>query len=177
MPHIHTEPGQHDHTASAFLIRTDMSEPKILLHFHKKLKSYMQFGGHIELNETPWQAITHELKEESGYDMDQVRILQPEKRLEKLSGHTVVHPQPIAHMTHRFSETHFHTDTTYAFVTDQPPRHSPAEDESNDIQLFTRTELSSFPSDKIFEDVREIALYIFDNSLEEWRAIETKNFE
>ena len=36
MPHIHTEPGQHDHTASAYIFRTDFSEPKVML---QKLRS------------------------------------------------------------------------------------------------------------------------------------------
>ncbi len=29
----------------------------------------MQVGGHIELDETPWQAVEHELREESGYTL------------------------------------------------------------------------------------------------------------
>jgi 8-oxo-dGTP pyrophosphatase MutT (NUDIX family) len=81
MSHIHKKPGQHDHTASTFLFRTDFSEPKVMLHFHQKLGSYMQFGGHVELNETPWQTVIHELREESGYDIDQLQILQPKQRL------------------------------------------------------------------------------------------------
>ena len=65
MPHIHTKPGQHDHTVSAFIVRLDGKQPRILLHRHKKSGVYMQFGGHIELHENPWQAISHELLEES----------------------------------------------------------------------------------------------------------------
>ena len=36
MPHINTKPGQHDFTASAFIVRLDRSEPQVLLHLHKK---------------------------------------------------------------------------------------------------------------------------------------------
>ena len=66
MAHIHTQPGQHDHTASAYIIRTDLDTPRIMLHLHRKIGKYLQFGGHVELNETPWQAVVHELREESG---------------------------------------------------------------------------------------------------------------
>jgi 8-oxo-dGTP pyrophosphatase MutT (NUDIX family) len=176
MPHIHTKPGQHDHTASTFLFRTDFDEPKIMLHFHKKLKSYMQFGGHIELHESPWQAVIHELKEESGYDIDQVRILQPKKRLEKISG-AAVHPQPVIHTTHPIGDDHFHTDSAYAVITDEEPHGLPDEGESTDIKLFTRLELVNLPDDKILENVREIALYIFDNCLDSWQPVSTKTFE
>jgi len=53
MSHIHTNPGEHDQTVSAFIIRTDTAEPELLLHVHKKLGVLLQPGGHIELNETP----------------------------------------------------------------------------------------------------------------------------
>src|SRR3954465_16018556 len=97
MPHIHTEPGQHDHTVSAYIFRTDFSEPKVMLHLHKKHGTYMQFGGHIELNENPWQAITHELREEAGYELDELFILQPHQRLMHLSRGAIAHLQPDSH--------------------------------------------------------------------------------
>ena len=53
MPHIHTEPGQHDHTVGAFIICLGNNSPKILLHMHKKLNKLLPIGGHIELNEAP----------------------------------------------------------------------------------------------------------------------------
>src|SRR5690349_16040516 len=100
MSHIHTEFGQHDHTVSAYVIRTDFEEPKLMLHLHRKFGRYAQFGGHIELNETPWQAIAHELEEESGYMLDNVQILQPSKRLSSVVS-AVVHPHAISHVTMR----------------------------------------------------------------------------
>lgn len=36
MLHIHTQPGQHDHTVSAYIIRYINDEPYLLLHRHKK---------------------------------------------------------------------------------------------------------------------------------------------
>ena len=58
MAHIHNEPGQHDLTVSAFIINvSDKENPKILLCRHKKLGKLLQPGGHVELDENPWQAV------------------------------------------------------------------------------------------------------------------------
>lgn len=140
-----------------------------MLHFHRKLHSYMQFGGHIELHENPLQALQHELLEESGYHFAQVKILQPPTRLEKLTN-SIVHPQPIVHGTYPIGTDHFHTDSAYALVAHEPPQDKPAEGESTQIQLFTRQELLDLPDNEIIENVREIALFIFDHRLNNWRA-------
>lgn len=177
MPHIHTQPGQHDHTASAYIFRTDFDEPKVLLHLHKKFGKYMQFGGHIELHETPWQTISHELREESGYSMDQLKILQPKERIRHLNG-VVVHPQPVVHATQPINDhAHFHTDIMYAFVTSESPRYQPDEGETSDSLLLTRHELALLPDDKIIPNVRETAFYIFDHCLLHWDALETSTFK
>jgi 8-oxo-dGTP pyrophosphatase MutT (NUDIX family) len=175
MPHIHTKVGEHDHTVSAYVFRTDFAEPKIMLHLHRKLHSYMQFGGHIELNEHPTEALAHELLEESGYVLEQMRILQPKDRIEKLTL-SVVHPQPVVHSTHSLGKEHFHTDSAYALITDQSPQASSADDESKDIKLFTRSELVALSNDKIVENVREIALFIFDECLDTWEKIPATSF-
>lgn len=178
MAHIHTQPGQHDHTASAYIIRTDSATPKIMLHLHKKIGKYLQFGGHIELHETPWRAVCHELREESGYDINQLSILQPLDRVQQLSD-AVLHPQPAAHSTHPFGggTDHFHTDIAYAIVTDQPPRHLPDDGESTTIKLLTRDELAAMPEDKMPDNVKQIGLFIFDHCLRQWEAIPASTFK
>ena len=179
MSHIHTDPGQYDHTASVYLFRTDFDEPKIMLHLHKKLGKYMQFGGHIELHETPWEAVVHEVREESGYDITQISLLQPRERVLSLSDATV-HPAPAAHSSHPFGKPgsgHFHTDVAYAAVASEPPRHTPHDDESSDIKMFTRQELADLPDDQIIANVREIALHIFDNCLGNWEPVPSNSFK
>lgn len=46
MAHIHTNPGEHDLTASAFIVRDDFAKPRLMLHMHKKLGVLLQPGGH-----------------------------------------------------------------------------------------------------------------------------------
>ena len=178
MPHIHTESGQHDHTASAYIFRTDFSEPKIMLHLHKKIGKYLQFGGHIELNETPWQAVVHEIREESGYDIDQLQILQPHKRIRYFTD-AIIHPQPISHSTHPFGSglNHFHTDIAYAMVTNEPPKQNPEAGESTDIIFLTKAEIAAMPDAKIPPNVRDIAIHVFDNCLHEWDHVSPMEFK
>ena len=174
MPHIHTEPGQYDHTASAYIIRTDFAEPKIMLHQHKLLKVWLQFGGHIELNENPWQAICHELREETGYDVSQLKVLQPPGRLKKVSNNTL-HPIPVSYQTHQFGDTdHFHTDVAFLFITDQPPKHRLGKGESKTIQLFTAKELAALQ--EVLPDIKETLQFALDTCLSQWEAIDPSKF-
>ncbi|HMI09489.1 MAG TPA: NUDIX domain-containing protein [Candidatus Saccharimonadales bacterium] len=178
MPHIHTEPGQHDHTISIHIFRVDFGDPKVMLHFHRKINKYAQFGGHIELNETPWQATSHELTEETGYGIDQLQLLQPLQPLPKMTT-AIVHPFPVLYATMRYPGEggHYHTDTTYAFIATDEPRRLPAEGESTDIKLFSRQELVDLGEDKVDHVTREAALYIFDNCLVQWQKVSPLDFK
>jgi ADP-ribose pyrophosphatase YjhB (NUDIX family) len=181
MPHIHTNPGEYDHTVSAFLFRVYGDEPRLVLHLHKKLHVYIQFGGHIEINENPWQAITHELEEESGYKMSQLKILQPKQRMKSMSK-VKVHPMPIYHQTHTIDTgdlngVHYHTDIAYAFITNDEPKLKIGDSESHKTKLLTRNELLNEPSEITFESVREAGLYVFDVCLNEWEAVNPAIFD
>jgi 8-oxo-dGTP diphosphatase len=176
MPHIHTEPGQHDLTVSAYIIRTDTKEPTIMLHKHKKLGIYLQFGGHVELHEHTWKAITHELKEEAGYDISQVQLLQPPDMIKKLNT-SVLHPYPLIHQTHKFGDmNHNHTDIAFAFIASEQAKNHVDASESQDIKLFTRQQLIEAPSHKVPEDIKTVGLYLFDVCLEKWDRVATTNF-
>lgn len=177
MPHLHTEPGQHDFTVSAYIVRLDTPEPAIILHRHKLLGKYMQFGGHVELHETPWQALIHEIAEESGYQPEQLKILQPAVRLTKFSD-SVLHPQPVSIQTHPFGNIdHYHTDIAFAFVTNEPPRGTVGEHESADIKTFTAAELAKLGNQEIIKNVRETAVYVIDELLRQWQPIDTSEFD
>jgi 8-oxo-dGTP pyrophosphatase MutT (NUDIX family) len=159
-----------------YIFRTDLNKPKIMLHIHKKIGAYAQFGGHIELNENPWQAVEHEMTEETGYALEQVQILQPTGRRAHVTS-AVVHPYPIVYSTMGYpnNKTHFHTDSAYAFVTNQAPLSPPQDGESTELQLFTREEVATLSD--IDEITRDTALYIFDNCLDNWQPVPTKSFE
>ncbi len=178
MAHIHTEPGQHDATAGAIIIRLDGAEPRVLFHMHKKHHKLMQPGGHIELHETPWQAILHEITEETGFALDQLELLQPKHRLRHLTG-AVLHPVAVCQNTHVVDTEaeHYHSDTMYAFTANGEPGGQPNDDESQDLRWLTATELSELPDDQISLNAREIALYVLSDYLEDWERVPLSDFE
>ncbi len=177
MPHIHTKPGEHDFTASAFIVRLDTPEPAVMLHRHKKTNLWLQFGGHVELDENPWQTVHHEVLEESGYAMSQLQLLQPVLRPPTTANDAVFHPQPLALQTHRFGhEDHFHTDTSFAFVTHEAPANPIAEGESDIMHMFTASELERAPDNEIPDNVRAIALYVLNRCLEEYEQVDVAAF-
>ncbi len=140
MPHIHTNPGQHDFTVSAYIIRREAGEWKCLVHMHKKLHILLQVGGHVELAETPWQALEHELQEEAGYGLDQLDILQPSKPIVSSAG-SIIHPIPVALQSHVIPVSHFHTDLGFAFIARELPKGRPQKAEATDLRWCSVTEL------------------------------------
>lgn len=176
MAHIHTKYGQHDLTASAYIFMVNDGEPRFLLHKHKLLKKYLQIGGHVELSETPWQAIAHELKEEAGYKLSQLKILQPKQRIKKLSD-TTLHTAPVCVNTHVFKPGHYHVDIAYAFITSEYPSGAISKGESTDIKWVSANQLKVLTDKDIFLNVKEIAEFIFTQCLNSWEAVDTGGYK
>lgn len=147
-----------------------------MLHMHKKLRRLYQFGGHIELHETPWQAIIREICEESGYDISQLAVLQPNYRLTAL-GAVTLHPLPMTVQTHKFDgENHFHTDLAFAFITGQKPKFAIGAGESSDIRLCSYSQLNNLSADAIKDNVKQTAMFALDHCLANWEPVETNSF-
>lgn len=175
MPHIHTQPGQVDATVTAFIVRLDRKSPEILFHVHKKYQRLLPVGGHIELDETPWAAVAHEIEEESGYELAQLSVMQPKLRLGLLTG-VVSHPVPLRLNTHEAAPGHFHSDTAFLFVTHEDPLRHVAEHESADLRWLTRANLDSITDKEMYVDARETAVFILDKLLDEWEPVPTGLF-
>lgn len=175
MAHIHTEPGQHDLTCSIYIVNIeDPENPKALLHRHRKLNVLMQPGGHIELNEHPWQSVKHELLEETGYELHQLITLQPHQVLRDLA--MVEHPVPLAFTTGEFFTVpgHFHTNLSYAFVTEQQPLHPVAEGESDTLRWVTAQEIEALREDS-FPGVLDIYLQLL-TGWQKWNLLPATAF-
>jgi 8-oxo-dGTP pyrophosphatase MutT (NUDIX family) len=71
VPHIHA---QIDFVNAAFIVHPD--EPKVLLIYHKKLDGWYAPGGHIELHETPDEALVREVYEETGLTIGKDVVLK-----------------------------------------------------------------------------------------------------
>lgn len=180
MPHIHTEPGQHDHTASAYIVRQDIdNQLRLLLHMHRKLGVLLQPGGHVELDETPWQSVAHELIEETGYDISELKILQPLVRIKPdRMNYSVIHPQPFSVNTHRVGkDSHYHTDSAYIFSAAAAPSRPPAEGESTDLRWLSEAEIAELPDDIIMPDTRELARAALTAFYVAWQPVDTTEFD
>lgn len=176
MSHLHTEPGYHDFTVGIYILRLDGAEPRALLHLHKKMHMLFPIGGHIELDETPWQAVAREIAEESGYVITQTKVLQPRQRLTHLSDVTI-HPQPVTISDHDVTGEHFHTDLAYALIVTDNPQGQPDEGEATDLRWLTRQEIFDLPDVEIFPNTREIYTYIFDECLPTWEAVSSDHYK
>lgn len=178
MPHIHTQPGQHDMTTSAFIIRMIDEVPHLLLHLHKKHGKLLQPGGHVELTETPWQAIAHELEEETGYSLGELDILQPKGMMTSLAG-IVMHPVPSTLNTHLIDnqqEPHYHTDMAFTFVAANAPARQPHEGESQDLRWLTLEEIDSLDSSEIYPDTVELCRHAVGITLQDWVSLPANSF-
>lgn len=178
MPHIHTEPGQMDQTATVYVaLLSPNEEPKMLLHTHRKLGVLLPFGGHVELNETVWQAAAHELLEESGYTLAELSVMQPPLRITS-SGKSVVHPQPVLLNTHTFETVpgHYHADAVFLCTAVNTPLLKPGQDESADIQALTRSEIVSLTDSEMYADTRNTAIALLDDFIAAWEPVPATNF-
>lgn len=164
MPHIHTEPNQHDMTVSAYIIRPDEKGDWLcLVHMHKKIDMLMQVGGHIELNQTPWQAMATELREEAGYELLQLEVLQPFSATPKVTD-AAVHPAPLVVNTHDVGNSHYHSDMCFGFVAKSLPEHATAENESDDVRWLSLPELVDAGEAGIaLTDTVDIYQFLLDN--------------
>jgi 8-oxo-dGTP pyrophosphatase MutT (NUDIX family) len=158
MPHIHE---LIDFTVSAFILHP--TEPRLLLVKHRKIGKWLQPGGHIELNENPLQALTHELSEETGLQPSDYTLLQPDQPTGLT--HTAALPVPFQINQHAFNDTHQHIDLSYIAkahtdtLTETP-------DGADDIRWCTLAELKDFAtSDEIFPDTLHICEWVLSKAL------------
>lgn len=98
-------------TSTCFVMHPKLD--MVLLHWHAKVKSWLPPGGHIELDETPYEAAKREVLEETGLT---VNILKSEKILNN-SINVVELDSPVTILLESISDPvegeHFHIDMIY----------------------------------------------------------------
>ncbi|MHC4380303.1 MAG: NUDIX hydrolase [Planctomycetota bacterium] len=104
-------------TASAFVVTPDFHW--LLLHFHRKLDRWLQFGGHDDGERHPAKAVLRELQEESGL------------RQFDFFGSPVIFDLDVHDIPARGSTPgHRHLDVRYLFVAEREQELQPAAGES-----------------------------------------------
>ncbi len=133
MPHIHTQPGQVDHTVEVFVV----CGGNVLLRKHDKYGIWLSVGGHIELDEDPNQAALREVKEEVGLDVELYSRQKLPANGQKDYRELI---PPVFLNRHRINDSHEHVTYTY-FAASQTQVVSP-EKSTDEWRWATKAELS-----------------------------------
>ena len=130
MPHIHDK---YDFTVSMFVIHP--SDPKFCVHWHEKLQVWNCFGGHIELDQDPLEALEAEMSEETGLSPDDYDILQTYDAPLGVGDKEL--PNPFAVNLWKYGDIdHYHIDMPYVLRA-KTDVIKPLENESQQIKWIT----------------------------------------
>lgn len=132
----------------------DRKEKKFLLVYHKKLKKWLQPGGHIEPDEDPEEAVLREVFEETG-----LRINLFGKRYPRETDFIL----PLAVQKDIIEPGHQHIVFIYAGEPTAGSRQIKVNSiEVNDVKWFTLEEISQNDFNT-FNDVTTWCRYIYSN--------------
>jgi 8-oxo-dGTP pyrophosphatase MutT (NUDIX family) len=106
MSHLHSKPGQVDHTVEVFIVHGD----RVLLRKHEKYGIWLSVGGHVELDEDPNQAALREVREEVGLT---VELFEPSPTPHFTQPDYRELIPPVFLNRHRINDTHEHVTATY----------------------------------------------------------------
>lgn len=140
MPHIHTESGQFDYTVAGYLVHRD----KTLLIKHKYLPIWTAPAGHVEVDQTPIDALFTEIGEETGIDPSHLTVIETQPCSKDFKrGEATRLPLPFDLEYHSITDTHRHINLSYIVKTDTDDVR-PGPGESNTFKWFSAEELRSF---------------------------------
>lgn len=123
-------------TATVYVI----NNRKVLLHQHKKYKTWFPLGGHIEEDEFPHEAAIREVREESGFD---VTLLETELAPEIDLARVKRIPAPFCLLHEGIGGVENFFDFIYIAETAETVPH-PASGESKEFKWFSYEELLSY---------------------------------
>lgn len=127
MPHIHDK---FDFTVAPFIVHNG----RVLLVNHPRYGKWIPPGGHIELDETPDQALFREVAEETGLEIE---VLSTKPHIKSPGTESMYTPHYLD--VHDANPPHKHVGLTY-FVRAKSDKFR-LSDEHTDMKWFTLTEL------------------------------------
>jgi ADP-ribose pyrophosphatase YjhB (NUDIX family) len=157
MGHIHSN-SEYDFTVSAVIIHNS----KILMLFHKKLQLWLAPAGHVELNETPIEALYREVQEETGLSREDLTLISPYTANQNFERDSTNKGEPVPFdiESHAVgSEGHRHIDLGYILASDTDK--IVMEDAAEQLQWVTLAELEQLsPMPKIMYSRAHYALQL-----------------
>ena len=147
-------------TATVYVVNGD----RVLLHQHKKYKTWFPLGGHIEEDEFPHEAAMREVKEESGLAVTLINTeIAPKIELPLVE--RIPSPFCLLHEGIGSEESFF--DFIYIAETEETEPH-PEGGESREFKWFTCEELNTYD---IKPHIKNTALAV----LSHYKAVYNKN--
>ena len=137
-------------TSTTYLLDKNSSET--LLHWHKKLKTWLPPGGHIEKNETPWEAAKREIFEETG--IINPEVIQNGKSRGPIDQRAEFLVMPHYLLSELIEPGHYHLDWIFFAYVDKPTFDETLRNEQ--FKWFTKEELETEMD--IFKNVKKLAL-------------------
>jgi len=119
-------------TGSAFVVNADGS--RALMHHHRKLDRWLQFGGHCDGDEDVLRVAQREALEEAGV----AGLLVASARPFDLDIHEIP--------AHRAEPAHWHYDVRYVLIAPEDSVHT-VSTESKELRWFTADEMECLPLD------------------------------
>jgi 8-oxo-dGTP pyrophosphatase MutT (NUDIX family) len=141
-----------EHTASLLIIQNG----HLLLLFHRKLKSWLPPGGHVEANELPHEAALREAKEETGLEVE----IYLEEHLSIKEPNAISIPRPYLCLLEdvpAYKDVPAHQHIDFVFLGTPKPGSELVNLEGHEMRWFTFDEIEALPQGMIFEEVRQIA--------------------
>lgn len=139
-------------TATAYIIEFN----KVLLLFHKKLNKWLPPGGHLEVNETPEEAVLREVKEETGLEVD--LICDEQILINQWNAKSF--PRPYMCLLENIpaygkEEAHQHMDMIY-LAKPRKKQNIPSTHQHETLRWFSLEEVEKLESDKdIFYETKQ----------------------
>lgn len=125
-------------TGSALII--DMNSGRFLLHYHKKLFRWLQFGGHSELETDMSLVALRETKEETG--------IQDLDFFPNSTQHMPIDIEVQLIIQNKSQPEHYHFDFRYILITNEPQNLATNNsNESQQFQWFSFSEPDTYPKD------------------------------
>lgn len=156
MPHIHTEDGQFDYTVAGYLVYKNTT----LLFKHKYLPVWTPPSGHIEMYQTPIEALFNEIEEEAGINTSHLTLVETTPYpVDFRRGEGVALPLPFDLEHHAITDTHRHINMAYIVKSDTNDV-QPGPGESNTFKWFTKEDLLKFTETN--DSILSSALYALE---------------